>query len=868
MESRDLSSTAPPPAAAAAAAAAGAAAAGVGAAGAGAAAPPPPPAEDEGVLTVTAALAKEALFRFQSRKYGECVEFLRQLFQKKHDDPKVLHNIAVAEYFRDGCSDPRRLLEVLNTVKRKSEELARASLEQREVVGNKANLGPKGSSTMAQQMNSLNNASILYTDEFNSSVATFNIAVIWFHLHEYGKALSILEPLYSNIQPIDETVALHICLLLLDVALACHDAAKSADVLNYLEKAFGVNQGENGSSVQQQPANLVGKSSSVPNSSLISDASNQESVSINASEKPLSRTLSDETLENMLSTLDIGGQDAVRAMGIPSSVDLSRSPIDKTITAVNFKLKLQLYRVRFLLLTGNLKAAKREVKGAMNVARGRDSSMALLLKSQLEYARGNYRKAIKLLMALGVRTEAGISSMFLNNLGCVYHQLAKYHSATVFFSKALSSSSSIRKEKPLKLSSISQDKSLFIAYNCGIHYLAYGKPILAARCLQKALLVFYNRPLFWFRLAECCLMALEKGLFKTGDASDETIKLCVVGKGKWRQIVVKDAPENGLTDLIENECSLGSDGQLNLSLKLARLCLLNALHILNESEPSQVNSSLPPDGSLDGSKSTEEMISGNSNHRTLPGVDAKPSNVGLGQLNANGDVKDQKTGTSEEIMSGSLSMYEDNRRRQSRLMKQAILANQVFVELELENPMGALSCALAILQLPDCSRIYTFLAHMYAAEALCLLNRTKDAAEHLLFYLSEGNQIELPYCEEDFEQWRTERIFDPEETNGGTATANNFSSEEAQTLMFLKPEEARATLYANLAAKSALQGELEMAQQLVAQALAVLPASREATLTATYIHLMLGNSQEALSKLKQFNHVRFLPFTCTLDKSS
>ncbi|KAI6681591.1 hypothetical protein NL676_035472 [Syzygium grande] len=341
MESRD-SPAAPSPSVAAAAAPAPAAAA------------VPAAAEDEGVvLPVTAPLARDALFRYQSRKYGECLDYLHQLLRKKEDDPKVLHNIAVAEYFRDGCSDPRRLLEVLNNVKRQSEELARASLEQVEVIGNagnKAILGPKGSSTVAQQMNSLNNANILYTDEFNSSVATFNIAVIWFHLHEYGKALSILEPLYNNIEPIDETVALHICLLLLDVALACHDAARSADVLNYLEKAFGVSQGENGSSVQQQSANLVGKSSSVPNSSLISDASNQESsVSINASEKPLSRTLSEETLvdyETMLSTLDIGGQDAVRAMGFPSSVDLSRSPIDKTITAVDFKLKLQLYKVR------------------------------------------------------------------------------------------------------------------------------------------------------------------------------------------------------------------------------------------------------------------------------------------------------------------------------------------------------------------------------------------------------------------------------------------------------------------------------------------------------------------------------------------
>ena len=29
-------------------------------------------------------------------------------------------------------------------------------------------------------------------------------AIVWFHLHEYGKALSVLESLYQNIGPIDE----------------------------------------------------------------------------------------------------------------------------------------------------------------------------------------------------------------------------------------------------------------------------------------------------------------------------------------------------------------------------------------------------------------------------------------------------------------------------------------------------------------------------------------------------------------------------------------------------------------------------------------------------------------------------------------
>ncbi|XP_039066331.1 CCR4-NOT transcription complex subunit 10-like isoform X2 [Hibiscus syriacus] len=176
------------------------------------------------VLSVTSALAKYAALCFQSRKFAECVDVLNQIKSMKDNDPKVLHNIAIAEFFRDGCSDPKKLLEILNNIKG-NEELALASGEQVESGsngGNKVTSGSKGSGT--------NSVSIIYTDEFDTSAASLNMAIIWFDLHEYAKALSILEPLYQNIEPIDETTALRICHLLLDVVLACHDASKSADV--------------------------------------------------------------------------------------------------------------------------------------------------------------------------------------------------------------------------------------------------------------------------------------------------------------------------------------------------------------------------------------------------------------------------------------------------------------------------------------------------------------------------------------------------------------------------------------------------------------------------------------------------------------
>ena len=653
------------------------------------------------------------------------------------------------------------------------------------------------------------------------------------------------------------------------------------DVLIYVERAFGVScmsQVDNGSMAQQQSANLVAKSSSVlPSSSLATDVSHSDlAASVIGSEHPLSRTLSDETLEyeTMLSTLDIGGQNSARPSGLTSSNDLSRTPVDRSFTTVDLKLKLQLYKVRFLLLTRNLKQAKREVKHVMNIARGKDSCTALLLKSQIEYARGNHRKAIKLLVASSNRTDTAISSIFNNNLGCIYYQLGKYHTASIFFSKALTNTSVLRKDKPLKLSTFAQDNSLHIIYNCGVQYLACGKPVLAARCFQKASLVFYNRPLLWLRLAECCLMALEKGLVKTGHAPSERpeVRVHVVGKGKWRQLVMEDGiSRNGHVDSAEmDDCMLSSDGQPKLSMSLARHCLYNALHLLNSAESTHSKSDLPPNSSLEENESSDAASSKNSNHKNLQGIESKGFSVtvGIGQVNANGDAKEPRGGTSQELIQNSVSHYEGIRRIENQLIKQAVLANLAYVELELENPVKALLTARSLLELPECSRIYVFPSHVYAAEALCLLNRPKEAAEHLSIYLSGGNNFELPFSQEDCEQWRVERTIDSEELNGGSVTAKNSPPDDLQGIVFLKPEEARAALYANFAAVSAMQGELEQAHQFVTVALSILPNSPEATLTSIYVDLMLGKSREALAKLKQCSRVRFLPNGTTFNKSS
>ncbi|KAL8094669.1 hypothetical protein AgCh_036267 [Apium graveolens] len=817
--------------------------------------------DDDSSLSFTYAWAKEAALLFQTGNFSDCLKLLNQLLRYKPADPKILHNIAVVENSEDGFSNPKKFIEVINDVKKRSEELASASVENLEVSNSESNIVAvsNGNSSLAPQSSAANNSKIVQNAEFSTHVASFNIAVTWFNLCEYSKSFSILEPLYQKVAPISEGIALRICLLLLDAALLSQHTLRSAEVIDYVEKISCVtsmiNQGENVSHDQLQPPGLVTKSSSVPNSTSIPDTSSGDSGT-NTSEISLSRSLSEEAeYENLFSTLDMSGKNLSRPSILHSLNDISRTQVDDSFPITDLRLKLHLYKVRFLLLTRNPKAAKREVKMAMNIARG-NNSMVLFLKAQLEYAGGNHPKAIKLLMASSNRMEIGISIMFYNNLGCIHYQLGRYQTSALYFSKALSISSAMRKEKPRTHTSLSSDKWLLVTYNCGMQYLACGKPILAARCFHKASLFFYNRPLLWLRIAECCLMALEKGLLDSdGDLSSRSeVKVHVIGKGKWRHLVMEDRVlRNSQAGFVgRKDSAIRNDKQLKLSMSLARQCLLNALQLLNSSESVHLTSGLPSDLAIE-----EKTYSNNTNYKGVSDSQEHNMAVVSGQL-ANGELKEAKRASFlNATLQNSISDYEDMCRKEIQIIRQSVLADLAYVELELGNPLKALSTARTLLKIAECSKIYSYLGNCFAAEALCLLNRSKEAAEHLLIYLSSGNVVEHPFTQEDCKLWRVGKPVECEESNGGPVAAKNASVGDWQVFE-LNPEEARGTLYADLATISAIQGDLEQANRFASLALSAIPNSPEAILTAIYLDLVSGKPHEAVKKLKTCSCISFL----------
>jgi CCR4-NOT transcription complex subunit 10 len=615
------------------------------------------------------------------------------------------------------------------------------------------------------------------------------------------------------------------------------------DIIQYMERAFGVanitSPNENPSIAQQQLAQPKPpvKISVPPDSELNAYAGGYENLSAGI--------LPDDQIEfeSLYSSFD-GHQNLGRRI----FNDFSRASADLAATAADLKVRLQIYKVRLLLLTRNLKVAKRELKVLMNMARGRDSSTELLLKSQLEYARGNYRKAVKLLSTPHNRAEPAMLAIFYNNLGCILHRQRSYHTSIWCFSKALKYTLSLRSEKPMKLSTLSQDKSCLISYNCGVQHLMCGKPLLAASCFREAMPLFYKRPLFWLRFSECSLLALEKGLLcaKGASSCNDEIEVIVVGSGQWRQLIV-----NHVSLRSNLGCAGVTSGEHKklVSLGFARQCLLNALLLLNATEQENwVTTSNAEDyiqGTLQGYK--------NSGQKNTTSTDSKtPSAPTL--ANVNGEQK----GTSlNATLQSSLAFYNEICRKENLKMRQAILGNLAFVELCLENPLKALSYAKSVMQVKDCSRMYIFLSHVYAAEALCTLNRPTDAAEKLSVYIRDGNDIELPYNMENSEKALVEKDSDSEDL--AAATVTKVATEESEYSEGLRPEEARGVLYINLAMTAAVQGKVEQANYMVSRGLAMLPNNPRAVLASVYIDLLQGKSQEAVVKLRHCRNVRFRP---------
>lgn len=229
--------------------------------------------------------------------------------------------------------------------------------------------------------------------------------------------------------------------------------------------------------------------------------------------------------------------------------------------------RVQLYKTRCLIMMRSVKASKREIKNLVSSSAG-TSSQTVFLRSQLEFLRGNYRKAVKVLSA--VQGDARTAALYHNNLGCIHFCTGKPHLGSYNFGKALNT----YVESCSKI-----DGRLYfdLLYNLGLQNLYCGKYTSAFDCLVEAARMQPTNSRLWLRIAECCV-----NRHKSDNSTDFQLKdrkrymvRGTAGSGPHRKIIL--APSISTDKHIP---AIGSAAMPVPTLEFAALCLQNVLQLL------------------------------------------------------------------------------------------------------------------------------------------------------------------------------------------------------------------------------------------------------------------------------------------------
>uniref|UniRef100_H2LEU0 CCR4-NOT transcription complex subunit 10 n=1 Tax=Oryzias latipes TaxID=8090 RepID=H2LEU0_ORYLA len=482
------------------------------------------------------------------------------------------------------------------------------------------------------------------------------------------------------------------------------------------------------------------------------------------------------------------------------------------------------YKVRAYIQMKSSKACKREIKSVMNTAG--NSAPSLFLKSNFEYLRGNYRKAVKLLNSCNIAEHPGpmktgecVRCMFWNNLGCIHFAMGKHNLGIFYFKKALQENDhtcaqlgdgSTKSFTGMPMCALLANKRYELLYNCGIQLLHIGRPLAAFECLMEAVQVYHSNPRLWLRLAECCISANKGGSEQEskGLPCKKGIVQSVIGQGYHRKIVLASQSAQNTA------YSEGQSAAIPVaSMEFAAICLRNALLLLPEQhqQDAMTESSSRSSSQSGGAESSCE------NSDTC-------------------SIKGQET---DKFMSATPSS--PLRKQEVENLRCSILACSAYVALALGDNLMALNHAEKLLNQNKLSGSLKFLGHIYAAEALISLDRISDAISHL--NPENVSDVSVGVVSSDPDQG-PERGEEPVEPSGKKTPLCYPGSVAA----------ARSIMLFNLGSAYCLRSEYDKARNCLNQAVSITNGKEippEAILLGVYLELQNGNTQLALQIIKR-----------------
>lgn len=204
----------------------------------------------------------------------------------------------------------------------------------------------------------------------------------------------------SSFAPHRPPIPKQVCFLLLDVYLLQRQPEKAAEVLAYLERSFSA---------------LTRVEASTSAASAFSSKENG--------------------LSEMSDAASPDGKGGAAVPGEWPKKSARRPPTE--ISPEEVRAALTLYKAKLSLMSRSSHRSKREIKSALNACS--QNTAGLFLKSNLEYLRQHFRKAIKLLNNSCQRSERdeNLPALYFNNMGCIHHCMRRHNAAAFYFQRAL-----------------------------------------------------------------------------------------------------------------------------------------------------------------------------------------------------------------------------------------------------------------------------------------------------------------------------------------------------------------------------------------------------------------------------------------------
>ncbi|XP_050317803.1 CCR4-NOT transcription complex subunit 10 [Bactrocera neohumeralis] len=367
-------------------------------------------------------------------------------------------------------------------------------------------------------------------------------------------------------------------------------------------------------------------------------------------------------------------------------------------------------------------------------------------------------KQLKKVNEIGATGELSdmLNTCIANNMGVIHLRVRHYAIAAKFFQDAITFDKRIAGNmRNVSLYQMSTAHTCEILYNLGIAMLYLRRPKEAYNCFFVPLKSYHSNPRLWFRISEACIMDHE---MKMLEEDSKPMITSVVDTGGRKTVFLK--PTNNVVYSLDKD-ALESGPNLHFAVLALRNALTLTTYYKNAFEMTE-------DDELPTEREKENWRNVKDNNFCNP---------------------------SRPISKNSLNN-----------MLCAIYAAYSYVSLRLGDYVSALKMAQELLKAEKLSDAHRLLAHMYAGEALLMLDKLEDARPHFEpTFVTNLNAFDF-----ETKDWRVKSL-----------------------------DAAQNVVRYNLAVVMALQGDFELCRNILSSCTHPIVAAKVLSLK-TYLDIRMG----------------------------